>query len=162
MCKGEGPYPALAPFQVRALCNEERLGWRLPGVRVAAGAVPQEGPQGARREARSHPAPQPSNTTPKCVPSLPLHHRLFIFALQVVGKKLEEIHKKTRLLLPPCMPPDLRRLVWDCTNWDPAQRWAPGRGAASPAHPRCCLPMLPAHGACSPRAAAAVAAAADK
>jgi hypothetical protein len=41
---------------------------------------------------------------------------------QVVGRKLEEVHRQQRLLLPPDMPPALRRLVWDCCHWDPKQR----------------------------------------
>ena len=41
---------------------------------------------------------------------------------QVVGKKLEEAHRKQQLVLPPAMPPKLQQLVWDCTHWDPRQR----------------------------------------
>ena len=41
---------------------------------------------------------------------------------QVVGRKLSEAHHKTRLELPPSMPPELQRLVWDCTHSDPQER----------------------------------------
>ncbi|PRW58290.1 Mitogen-activated kinase kinase kinase 13-A [Chlorella sorokiniana] len=41
---------------------------------------------------------------------------------QVVGRKLSEAHHKARLHLPNTMPPDLKRLVWDCTHSDPRER----------------------------------------
>jgi hypothetical protein len=49
---------------------------------------------------------------------------------QVVGRKLEEVHRQQRLLLPPDMPPALRRLVWDCCHWDPKQRPTAFKAAA--------------------------------
>lgn len=45
-----------------------------------------------------------------------------MLVMQVVGKKLEEAHRRQRLQLPPSMPPELQPLVWDCTHWDPQQR----------------------------------------
>ena len=46
----------------------------------------------------------------------------------MVGKKLEEAHRRRRLQLPPSMPPELQALVWACTHWDPQQRWVDDAG----------------------------------
>lgn len=59
---------------------------------------------------------------PGVAPAYILKDVLHPFHWQVVGKKLEEAHRRQRLELPPSMPPELQALVWDCTHWDPRQR----------------------------------------
>ncbi|KAL4430886.1 hypothetical protein ABPG75_006142 [Micractinium tetrahymenae] len=41
---------------------------------------------------------------------------------QVVGRKLEEVHKQARLAMPSTVPASLQQLLWDCTHWDPRAR----------------------------------------
>lgn len=41
---------------------------------------------------------------------------------QVVGRKLEEVHRRLPLALPPNMPKELQKVVWDCTHWEPYSR----------------------------------------
>lgn len=50
----------------------------------------------------------------------PVLHRLAPF--QVVGRKLEEVHHRRRLFLPPQIPAALREVVWECIHVDPKRR----------------------------------------
>lgn len=149
MCTGESPYARLAPFQVggRGAPASGSSGqlkacqgppcqtcWlaapAMPCAQLLAGRPPcrlvQAGCSTAALLANTtlppsfdpthplRPFLRPTNITlPPFVPAHPV---------QVVGRKLEEVHKRARLAMPPAVPTSLQFLVWDCTHWDPCAR----------------------------------------
>ncbi|KAL4426393.1 hypothetical protein ABPG77_004687 [Micractinium sp. CCAP 211/92] len=124
MCTGASPYAGLAPFQVG--------GW-------AAGApcLPPSG-AGCKRRSASLAACAPCwGVQPRLLAGFlaclrPVCHPCAASregALQVVGRKLEEAHKRAPLGMPHTVPAGLQRLVWDCTHWDPCARPEAGQVA---------------------------------
>ena len=60
--------------------------------------------------------------------SQPAHCTCTALSPQVVGRKLEEVHRHRPLPLPPAVPDALRSLVWACTHPDPEERCVQWRG----------------------------------
>lgn len=139
MVTGASPYAGLAPFQVG--------GWA-----VVVPCLPPSGACTQRRSALLAACAPCQGVQPRLLAGFlaclrPVCHPCAASregALQVVGRKLEEAHKKAPLGMPPTVPASLQRLVWDCTHWDPCARcgggvgWGGGRGSEGCLHAQRC------------------------